>query len=222
MVLRLGSPPGSRRTEFVLARVGGGLNEFFLFNDDIFPSEEPSIFLPTASWRQLYSFQVLNRLSESALVNLALASGLLSFALGLDDESTIPAPATGQSTFTFTFQAHPAIDRELVHNAGQVEIDALFVARRHGKEVLFVIEAKVGEKTKSLAKHKLVYPILALSRHAPAGMSIVPVYLHVTEQNDGFHYQIIECKFPDPRDAVRAITELVSISHKHYVLPLKP
>lgn len=49
------------------------------------------------------------------------------------------------------------------HYKGQVEIDALFVGRRNRQETLFVIEAKTSNNFQSLAKHKLVYPVLALS-----------------------------------------------------------
>ena len=124
MILRLGSPKGKRQTEFALVRVADRLTDFFLFNESVFSESQPDPFLPTVSWRQLYSFQILNNLSEAALLNLALASGLMNCALGLDDNVSIPAAATGQSLFTFHFRPHDLIDIELVHNAGQVEIDA--------------------------------------------------------------------------------------------------
>lgn len=222
MILRLGSPKGKRQTEFVLVRLSDGLEDFFLLNERVFLGSEVEPFLPTVSWRQLYSFQILNRLSEAALLNLALASGLMNRALELDDGTAIPAAATGQSTFTFHFRPHDLIDVELAHNAGQVEIDALFVARRGGRESLFVIEAKVGSKIKSIAKHKLFYPVLALSCQTPADMPIVPVYMHVTRADDGLHYHITECTCLDVSSNPPSLADLRAISTKHLVLPSRP
>ncbi|WP_252371579.1 DUF6997 domain-containing protein [Pseudoalteromonas phenolica] len=111
------------------------------------------------------------------MVNLACASGLLKEALSLDDEASIIVPATGQSTFTFRFKPICDEDTILEHINGQVEIDAVFVGKRNGKENLFVIEAKHSEKFDSLAKHKLLYPCLSLLEKLPASMPIVPVYL---------------------------------------------
>ena len=57
------------------------------------------------------------------------------------------------------------------HNRGQVEIDSLFIGRRRGEDVLFLLEAKQSDR--SLAKHKLVYPALAVADKVPADIAIV-------------------------------------------------
>ena len=219
MVLRLGSSPSGKGTQFVLAKVKDHLDDFFLMDDRIFTSEKGSTFLPTASMRQLFAYQVLPTFLEASLVNLGLASGLLGHALDLDKPRTLLAPATGRSTFSFKLKAHSDLHTELTHNKGQVEIDALFVETRNGKETLFVLEAKAA-RDKSLAKHKLVYPLLALAGYVPKDMPIVPVYMRVLKSKAGLHFHVVECEFPDPREDLRAINELLPKTHAHLILPM--
>ena len=220
MVVRLGSPKGSRGTTFAIVRVDGHLEDFLLLHDKVFEDCDESPFLPAASWRDLYAFQVLRKLTEPSLVNLAIASGLLGYALDLDEGTVGLVPATGQSTFTFEFQPHGLVQQTLLHQNGQVEIDALFVGRRNRKDCLFVVEAKSGPDVKSVARHKLVYPVLSVAKHLPTGMSIVPVYIHVTSEADGYHFRIAECEFHDPRTPM--LSSLAPIKTSHLVLPMLP
>lgn len=222
MVIRLGSPKGSRGTDFAIIRVDGHLEEFFLIHDTVFGDCVRTPFLPVASWRDLYAFQVLRRLTESSLVNLAIASGLLGYALDLDEDTVGLVPATGQSTFTFQFQPHDLVRQTLFHQNGQVEIDALFVGRRNRKDCLFVVEAKSGPDVKSIAKHKLVYPVLSVAKHLPTGMLIVPVYIHVTSEADGYHFRIAECEFHDPRTRTPVLSSLAPIKTSHLVFHMLP
>lgn len=141
-------------------------------------------------------------LTETSYVNLALASGLLAHALRLDDAHKPIVPATCQSTFTFNVRPHPCTAASWTHRRGQVEVDALFVAKRGGKQHLFVVEAKVSPGLRSLAKHKLVYPILALQTSVPKYLPIVPVYLRIVPASDGIHFFVCECAWaPDDRGA---------------------
>jgi len=221
MVLRLGSRQESRGTVFAVARNVGHLEEFFLVHDNVFGDCDAAPFLPIASWRDLYAFQVLRKLTESSLVNLAIASGLLGHALDLDEDTVGLVPATGQSTFTFEFQPHSRVRHTLLHQNGQVEIDALFVGKRNRKDCLFVVEAKSGD-VKSIAKHKLVYPVLSVAKHVPTGMSIVPVYIHITAEADGYHFRVAECKFDDPRTRSPVLSSLTPSTTSHLVLPMMP
>lgn len=102
-------------------------------------------------------------------------------------------PATGQTVFSFKFQPHPSIETIWNHDRGQVEIDALFTAKRQGKETLFLVEAKSSSDISSLAKHKLVYPLLALRQHIPSYFDIVPVYLRVLHVGKSLHFLVSEC-----------------------------
>lgn len=218
MVLRLGSSLDRKGTQFALVKVKDHLDDFFLIDHEIFTNKEGSTFLPAVNMRQLFAYQVLPAFSETSLVNLGLASGLVSCALGIDKSKTVLAPATGRSTFTFRLRAHSHLQEVLIHNRGQVEIDALFVETRGGKETLFVLEAK-KDKDASLAKHKLVYPLLAVANHVPKDISIVPVYMKVLRCRDGLHFHVIECEFPDPRRNLRAISDLMAKNHSHLILP---
>lgn len=96
----------------------------------------------------------------------------------------------------------------------------MFVARRESRETLFVIEAKLGPKIKSIAKHKLFYPVLALSSHIPTDMPIVPVYVHIVRADDGLHYRVTECTCPALSAPVPSLVDLHPLSTKHLVLPL--
>ena len=213
MVLRLG------RGSFCLARSQYGLDDFFLDHETIFGNTVTSSFLPDVSWRSLFAFEVLPALSESSLVNLGMASGAFGHALGLDPGESVHVPATGQSTFSFEFAPFERA-QSLRHDKGQVEIDGLFVAHRNGKPTLFVIEGK-STSYASIAKHKLVYPVLALASAVPSSLEIVPVYVHAYRQKDGVHFRIAECHYPDPRSCTMpALTALQARCARHLVLPL--
>jgi len=108
--------------------------------------------------------------TETSLVNLALASGLMAHALGIRKGDVGLAPATGQSTFSFKFRPREKIELTWPHLRGQVEIDSLFTARRNGKETVFIMESKAGREFDSLSNHKLVYPVLALPQKVPRYM----------------------------------------------------
>jgi hypothetical protein len=196
MVFRLGNHPGTNHTAFALARTREGWNDFFLEDEHLFSSTEIRSFDASRCNQDLAAFRFLPRLTEPSLVNLALASGLLGEALELDEAGSPIVPATGQSTYTF--DVRPFADGpSWTHRQGQVEIDSLFFARRNGKQVVFAVEAKRSDAFDSLAKHKLVYPYLALRNSLPSSMQIVPVYLRAVRNGDSWNFFVCECGFED-------------------------
>ncbi|MEC2824664.1 hypothetical protein P9Z56_00135 [Bacillus cereus] len=217
MVLRLGKSTGAG-TQFAVVKVKDRLSEYFLFDEKIFTNEGVEYF-PEVEDNQLLAYQLLPTLTEASIVNLGFTSGLISKALGLDEFKPIFPPATCNSTFTFSFKPHSSMDRNLIHKNGQVEIDAMFVEKRNKVNTLFVIEAKVGNKHKSLAKHKLLYPVLAVAPQIPDSIPIVPVYLKAQYEKDGIHFHIVECEIPDPRKNLVGYNELQVKHYKHYILP---
>lgn len=104
MVFRLGARPGVRGTTFCLAKYKNDWGDFFLFDDAIFGATPVEVFLPQTSVRSLFAYQLLPKLTETSLVNLAVASGLLQHALGLSTKNDFVVPATCQSTFSFEFR----------------------------------------------------------------------------------------------------------------------
>lgn len=192
MVLRLGDALGTG-TQFALVRVQGRLDDFFLFDDIIFEGIAAETYLPTTSLRQLYPFALLKTLAETNLVNLAFASGALNEALGLDDDQLV-MPATGRNRYSFTFRPHSTLSGVVEHRRGQVEIDALFVARRLGRQCLYVVEAKVGPANGSLAKHKLLYGRLPCRKETPSHMPVIPVYLKLSPSDNGLIFNVAECE----------------------------
>ena len=212
MVLRLG------RGDFSVVKIQNKLNDFFLIDDQIF-SETGELFKPKVKPNQLLVYQLLPKLTENSLVNLAFSTGLINYALELDDVSPIFPPATCSTTFTFEFQPHTSIDTKFIHNKGNVEIDSMFIEKRNGEDILFIIEAKSAGRHKSLAKHKLVYPLLGISERVPKNIKIIPVYLKVINLKDGIHFHIVECSYPDPRKRITAVDELVIENYKHIILP---
>lgn len=209
MVIRLG------QGIFVLTRCPGALREFFLFDDELFPSKG-AIFMPSMTAEELIPYKLLPSLTEGGLVNFAFASGVLHHALNLDAHTATP-PATSQSTFTFDFKAHPSIPTIFTHRSGQVEIDAMFVATRNNRPTLFVIEAKADETT-SLAKHKLLYPILAVFAHVPKDMPIIPVYIRINCDTAGYHFRIAECIWEST--PISHISGIQVVSSSHWILPI--
>lgn len=208
MVLRLGSAPSGAGTQFLLVKAPDGIEEFFLIDDPVFNDEHPVNYQSPVDRERLLSFHLLPRLSETSLVNLALASGVLSDALELDGTGSLMPPATGRSTFTFDVRPHSTIDETFEHRTGQVEIDTLFAEKRNGETVLFVIEAKTGQQHSTLAKHKLVYPTLALANSVPRDIDIVPLYMRCIRDDDQLYFKIVECEFPDPRDNISGLDAL--------------
>lgn len=211
MVLRLGAGEGGR-TNFALVRVPD-VRDFFL---EVTP-EDPRTFLSSARMRDLIGYTLLAP-SETTLVNLAFASGLIAQALDLDDDELLPAPARGVLRATFPFRPHSSLDSTLEHVNGQIEIDALFVGRRKDRDHLFVIEAK--QSRSALANHKLLYPLMALADAIPADMPIVPIYLQAERQPEGYLFVIAECSCPDPRKTLLALDVLELERNQAFNLPL--
>ncbi|OIB56069.1 DUF6997 domain-containing protein [Natrialba sp. SSL1] len=207
MVLRTGSAPNGTGTAFLLVDGPNGVTDFFLQDADLFDDLEPGPVPSTVEQAQLLNFSVLPSLSETSFVNLGLASGALSHALDLDTTGALAPPATGRSTFTFDFRPHSDIASTVTHRTGQVETDTLFVERRNGEPTLFVVEAKTGPRA-TLAKHKLVYPILAVADSVPSDIEIVPVYLRCRQTDDTITFDVAECSLPDPRMRVPGVDEL--------------
>jgi hypothetical protein len=206
MVFRLGASDSGTGTQFALRKVDD-LREYFLIDDEIFTDKSGSEFSIEES-SGLLAFKVLPYLSETSLVNLGLATGLIGRALGLSDEKVSITTATCQAAFSFSLKLNSEDTTSYLHNRGQVEIDAMFVAEKNNRPTLFVMEAKSDTTHRSLAKHKLVYPILAISESVSTEIPIIPVYLKVFEADNFWHFHIIECSFPDPRNSIRAINDL--------------
>ena len=221
MVFRLGAPEGERNTHFGLAKCSHGWGDYFLLDDTLFGSLAPEVFIPTVSFRHLFPFYLLPEFTETSLVNLALASGLMAHALGLDEQTLPLATATGQSTHTFRFRPRIGMEEPWTHSRGQVEIDSLFIARRGGKETVFIVESKAAGELDSLAKHKLLYPLLAIRGKVPHYMPVIPVYLRVVQREDGYHFYFAECELAKRADGdLPVLTGLQAVSQKHFVLRL--
>lgn len=214
MVLRMGSSPSGSGTQFLLVEAPDRVEEFFLIDDDVFDTGTDLDYDSPVATERLLSFHLLPTLSETSLVNLALASGVLSDALDLDETGSLMPPATGRSTFTFDVRPHSTLDETFEHRTGQVEIDTLFAEKRDGETVLFVIEAKTGRARSTLAKHKLVYPTLALADSVPPEIDIVPLYMRCTQEGDSMSFRIAECEFPDPRDGLAGLDQLHTVDSK--------
>lgn len=178
MVLRLGRAGST--TQFVLVRAPD-VRDFFLMDVEIFDKGDPVTFTPEMQPEALLPYHVFPQPTETTLVNLAFASGLIGRALGLDKPYPTAAPATGASTYSFDFRPHRMCNNVLHHHEGQVEIDTVFVGGRRGTDHLFVLESKATDE-RSLAKHKLVYPVLALAASRKVAMPIVTVYVRVRAQ----------------------------------------
>lgn len=222
MVFRLGCRANDSTTHFGLAKLRdtNDWSEYFLIDKSLFERVEPEIFIPNVSVRQLFAFNLLANLTENSLINLAISSGLLASALNIETSESLAAPASGQGIFTFEFKPSPYSLLEWKHINGQVEIDALFVGRKDKKETLFVIEAKTSDNFESLSKHKLVYPILALSSKVPGYIPMIPVYIRAIKPKGKkeIHFYIAVCNSLDERDSILSISDLSVVDAKHFIL----
>ena len=215
-VIRLGEAPDSQYTQFALARAINGWSDYFFIDDQVFADCAPEAFVPETPMVELFPFFLLPNFVEMSLVNLAVASGIFGHALNLDADDLASAPATGQSTYSFSFRPHRDIDKRFEHNNGQVEIDALIVGKRENHPVVFVVEAKSSKKFESLAKHKLLYAVLAIRSKLPPYMPVVPVYLRVLSTATDLHFYFAECGEVDTRDPI--LNELQVVSQRQIVL----
>lgn len=213
MVLRLGQSQNGRGTQFVLVKAD--VDSFFIRDGLSFTQTSGIGFTPEVSNVELLAYRVFPKFSEDYFVSLALASGIFNYALKTD--RLIANPARGQSTFTFELRLHSSVEKIYEYRNGQVEIDSLFVGERNKEQILFIVEAK-SNKYKSLAKHKLVYPIASLAKKVPLTVKIIPVYVRVITNKDELHYHILECELPDVRTNTVAIDELKPAKHTHLIL----
>jgi hypothetical protein len=202
MVLRLGranAPGAGAGTAFALVHLGAALDDLFLSDDALIAGVTSETFLPKAPVRDLYPFHLLPQLSEPNVLSYAFASGLLAEALSLGVRGSLPPAATRASTLSFSFRAHPSTEEVLRHEQGQVEIDGMFVSQHGGRPCLFILEAKVGSSSATLAKHKLAYPILGLAGSVPPDMEVIPVYARFSTSNVGLRAIIAEFRFNSAR-----------------------
>jgi len=231
MVFRLGggSQGGSDqkgRTRFALAQCGeAGFKDYFLFDSDLFLSEKPRMFIPRVDMRSLFAFTLLPNFSETSLVSLAAFSGVLSEALELDRDAPLSAPATGQSTYTFSFAPREGKSPIWDHIDGQVEVDAILMGHRNGRPVAVIVESKAGESNagsskNTLAKHKLLYPYMALRPSIPDYIPIELVYLRAWRQTDGFHFRTAQFITEGSPNAIQGSRVLSRPRVAHIVLPL--
>ncbi len=217
MVLRLGTGHGDDdargQTAFALIRHEDcSLAPFFLIDDHIFTGR-PETFIPDRSMRALFPFGLLPKLSETSLLTLAHASGLMAEALGCDDSSIHMIPATGAGTYSFRFTVGTDQPHALDHIAGQVEIDSVCIGVREGRNHVIVTEAKRGPFD-SIAKHKLAYAVWAVRSNIPDDIPIIPVYLRVTDTNQGLEFNVAECAIDDGREGVPSLHSVESVRHR--------
>jgi len=185
MVLRLG------KGHFAVVGTENRLGDFFLHDEAIFDKGQAQPHTLNVDPDTLAAYNLLPK-TERTLVNLAFAAGLMKPALGLDRQPPA-APATGSSTYQFRFRPHSERPDHLDYD-GQVEIDALFIGRKQDQRALFVVEAKVGDDSHTLAKHKLLYPILALNKQLNGALPIIPVYMRIVPGADAIIYHVAECE----------------------------
>lgn len=215
-IFRLGSPKGERYSYFAISKIKTSWNDYFLIDDEIF-SKNIEFYDLSKNKDVNYLFNILPSLSEKALVQLSLATGILFKALNIRNIKNI-IPATGSGSYTFSFK--PLKDfPELTHYQGQVEIDSFFIAKRDKKKCLFIIEAK-SNKSKSLAKHKLLYPILSMQSNIDPEIEVVPVYLKFIQENAMIYINIVECKLPKINNIFGSIEELVPVNSIKYRINL--
>lgn len=230
MVFRLGHAPDGVGTGFALVQLENQLEDFFIQEQqydpamkeilDFSPAGKDLDLLDQQARDMLDAYRLLPNFSESSFVNLALSTGILGRALELDRDIIGTAPTTVASTFTFDFKPHTRLSQALHHNNGQVEIDAIIIARRQGKRVMLVIEAKTGRQ-RTLAKHKLFYPYLAVENLVPADVhEVIPLYLRANTVNQDITYDIYEGAVTSPNGQPPAIDDLQIKNEHHYTLQI--
>jgi hypothetical protein len=78
-------------------------------------------------------------------------------------------------------------------------------------------EAK-NDDSNELAKHKLVYPALAIRSHVPPRMPIIPVYMRCKQIDGKKHFYIAECEPIEAQQHTYSISALRTRTKQHFVL----
>ena len=190
-IFRLGQARESRGTAFSCVNYGSEMLLPILIDSQVFDCAKIDGFFPKVPYSSIQPFFLIPNLTETSTVNLGLATGLIPFALGINESISIPA--TGQGVYSFSFLPNGKQSKLLEHNNGQVEIDSVFTARRDGQDCLFVVEAKCSTKFDSLAKHKLAYPYFSIKPKVPEYLTVVLIYCRVIKKVDSLVYYIAEC-----------------------------
>jgi hypothetical protein len=220
MVLRLGSGGKGSETQFALVRASGHLRDFFIHDSEIEQNSISAPFLPSSRYIDIFPFTLFPNPSETNLVNFSLASGAVQDALEIEEKSSEMIPATGSTKATFDFYPHRNLQVPLTHQNGQIQVDAIIMGRRSGVQELFVIEAKVGPKNKTLAKHKLLYAACALAPQVPQGIRIVPTYIKFMRTDSGLKILLGECVFDgDPKHDILTLSEMRLVKTKVLTVP---
>lgn len=205
MVLHLGRATDGPGAQFALVRVPGGLSDFFLdemaypaddrVSIDYTPDGDDAAALDGEVRDLLAVSRSLPTFSARGFVNLALSTGLLSRALGLDAARVGTPPMPVASTFEFAFEPHPDRPTTLRYADGYLELDTLVTARRDGERVLLVVTARCGAR-QSVGKHTIAYPALAAESLSLDVDRVVPVSLRARPTAEGVRYSIYECSLP--------------------------
>jgi hypothetical protein len=214
MVFRLGVPHGQRNTHFGLARIKHSWEDYFLFDEANTPGQD--FHLSAKKKEALQVFQLIPKITEKSVVNFIVASGVLHYFLKLDDSTEQLTPATCQSTFSFRFKPHQEIQATWEHRRGQIEIDSLFFAKKSGITQMFLIEAKHNISQATIAKHKLVYPALALRQElSRSNIPVTPIYLKTAIRGRDLLIDITLCDFPRSSNAV---SDLTATRREHFLI----
>ncbi|WP_394742932.1 DUF6997 domain-containing protein [Natronococcus roseus] len=230
MVFRLGHAPDGIGTAFALVQVEDQLEDFFIQEQQYPTSERVRLdftqrgqdvgLLNQQARDMLDAYRLLPNFSESSYVNLALSTGLLGRSLGLDGNVIGTAPTTVASSFSFGFRPHSTLTHEFYHNNGQVEVDAIIITRKQGRRTMLVIEAKTG-KARTLAKHKLFYPYLAVKNLASEDIDeIIPIYMRANTEDDKLTYDIYEGAVNPAKGQQPAIDELTVTDDHHFSIQI--
>ena len=86
----------------------------------------------------------------------------------------------------------------------------MFLGERDGEKCLFLMEAKNSKGLKSLAKHKLFYPLRSLEDLV--AYRIIPIYLRTVRAENGIDFYIAECTLGAGNQKNAALSELVAES----------
>jgi len=211
MVLRLGSEDKKAGTNFMLVKFERP-EDYFFFDNQIFNVPVTKFEPDPAVKNALAIIKLFDNYSEMMLVSYLLSCGALSEALGLDKQQIYYTPLTGRSNYSFEF--YPYVGSDLImHQNGQVEIDAVFTGHNKGKPVVVVAEAKVeSEKYKSLAKHKLFYSFKSIQSVLRDEFEIIPIYLKLGVNDGVLTARVAVCRDEDGCLAKFEVIKVVILS----------
>jgi len=186
-VLRLGFY--GQHADFVLCKPTGGCRNMYIFDEEVFRSTHPVKNIRRTG--ALSILRYIKRLDEGS--GLSIFNMIFPYELIFNNiyeyEYETLVFFHYRTNHTFKFFIDKGLD-PVEHINGQIEVDSIIIIKYTDTKAV-VIEAKYGEKSSSIGKHKILYSTMAARSLFTDNIEIIPAYLRIMD--DGYNIKFQFC-----------------------------